>query len=337
MRRAVELLGTGRSVGATAAVLGMGEARLRSELVSALGLTPGELRRQLLAGGDLTLRLAFQPPHAFDATLAYLGPRALPGVEEVRDGRYRRLVGTPEGAAALEVEPADGHVLVRVPRRAVSRALAIAVAVRRLFDLDADPRTVADTLARDPRLRILVAGTPGLRVTGAFDPFELGVRAILGQQVSVQGATTLAGRLVERFGERVSADGGLTHLFPTPALLAEAAVEAIGMPRARGGAIRALARAVRDGLELDRASSSDALRSSLVALPGIGPWTAEYVALRGAGDPDAFPASDLGLRHALGNGRPATAAEVGRAAVAWRPWRGYAAMHLWHSLSLEAA
>ena len=109
------------------------------------------------------------------------------------------------------------------------------------------------------------------------------------------------------------------------------------MPRARGGAIRAFARAVRDGLELDRASSSDALRSSLVALPGIGPWTAEYVALRGAGDPDAFPASDLGLRHALGNGRPATAAEVGRAAAAWRPWRGYAAMHLWHSLSLEAA
>ncbi len=333
----MELLGAGRSVGATAAALGMGEARLRSELVSALGLAPGELRRQLLAGGDLTLRLAFQPPHAFEATLAYLGPRALPGVEEVRDGRYRRLVGTREGAAVLEVEPVDRHVLVRVPRRAVSQALAIAVAVRRLFDLDVDPSTVADTLARDPRLGRLVAGTPGLRVTGAFDPFELGVRAILGQQVSVRGATTLAGRLVERFGERVSGDGGLTHLFPTPTVLAEAPVEAIGMPGARGSAIRALARAVRDGLELDGASSSDTLRSSLVALPGIGPWTAEYVALRGAGDPDAFPASDLGLRHALGNGRPATAAEVERAAVAWRPWRGYAAMHLWHSLSVDAA
>ena len=335
--RALELLGAGRSVGATAAALGMGEARLRSELVSALGLAPGELRRQLLAGGDLTLRLAFRPPHAFDATLAYLGPRALPGVEEVADGRYRRLVGTQEGADVLEVEPGDGHVLVRVPRRAVPRSLAIAVAVKRLFDLDADPSTVADTLARDRRLRRLVAGTPGLRVTGAFDPFELAVRAILGQQVSVRGATTLAGRLVERFGERVSGDRALTHLFPTPTVLSEAPVEAIGMPRARGGAIRALARAVRDGLELDRASSSDVLRSSLVALPGIGPWTAEYVALRGAGDPDAFPASDLGLRHALGNGRPATAAEVGRAAVAWRPWRGYAAMYLWHGLSLEAA
>jgi 3-methyladenine DNA glycosylase/8-oxoguanine DNA glycosylase len=228
-------------------------------------------------------------------------------------------------------------VLVRVPLRAASQALVLARRVRRLFDLDADLRAVADTLARDPRLQPLVAGTPGLRVTGAYDPFELGVRAILGQQISVRGATTLAGRLVERFGRRVAADGGLTHLFPTPEALAQAPVEEIGMPRARGEAVRTFARAVRSGLELDRASGSDALRASLVALPGIGPWTAEYVALRGAGDPDGFPASDLGLRHALGNGRPASAAEVQRAAAAWRPWRGYAAMHLWHSLSAEPA
>jgi AraC family transcriptional regulator of adaptative response / DNA-3-methyladenine glycosylase II len=333
----IDLLAAGRTVQSAAGTLGVAEHRLRAELASSLGLTLGELRRQLVAGGDLTLRLPFRPPHAFDVTLAYLAPRALPGVEEVRDGRYRRLVPTHAGAAVLESEPADGHVLVRVPRHAASRALVLARGVRRLFDLDADPRPVADALARDPRLEPLVTRTPGLRVTGAFDPFELAVRAVLGQQVSVRGATTLAGRLVERFGRKVAAEGGLTHLFPRPETLAAAPVETIGMPQARGEAVRALARAVRDGLELDRVAGSDALRASLVALPGIGPWTAEYVALRGAGDPDGFPASDLGLRHALGNGRPASAAEVERAAAAWRPWRGYAAMHLWHSLSVEAA
>jgi AraC family transcriptional regulator of adaptative response / DNA-3-methyladenine glycosylase II len=333
----MELLAAGRTVASAAETLGTAEHRLRAELASTIGLTPGELRRQVVAGGDLTLRLSFRPPHAFDATLAYLAPRAMPGVEEVRDGRYRRLVPARGGAEVLEAEPSHEHVLVRVPLRAASQALVLARRVRRLFDLDADLRAVADTLARDPRLQPLVAGTPGLRVTGAYDPFELGVRAILGQQISVRGATTLAGRLVERFGRRVAADGGLTHLFPTPEALAQAPVEEIGMPRARGEAVRTFARAVRSGLELDRASGSDALRASLVALPGIGPWTAEYVALRGAGDPDGFPASDLGLRHALGNGRPASAAEVQRAAAAWRPWRGYAAMHLWHSLSAEPA
>jgi 3-methyladenine DNA glycosylase/8-oxoguanine DNA glycosylase len=181
-----------------------------------------------------------------------------------------------------------------------------------------------------------VSRTPGLRVTGGFDAFELAVRAVLGQQVSVRGATTLAARLVQRFGEAVPVDGGLSHLFPTPGTLAAAPVETIGMPARRGDAIRALSRAVRDGLELGRPAGAEAIRACLVALPGIGPWTAEYVALRGAGDPDAFPASDLGLRYALGNGRPATAAEVARAAAGWRPWRGYAAMYLWHSLSPSA-
>jgi AraC family transcriptional regulator of adaptative response / DNA-3-methyladenine glycosylase II len=335
--QALKALGDGATVREVAGSLGVAERRLRADLVSALGVSPAELARRVAAGTDLELRLGFRAPLAFDAALAYLGPRALCGVEEVRDGRYRRLVRTPDGAAVVEVEPADRHVVVRLPSRAAPRAPGIAASVRRLFDLDADPRRVGEALGLDPRLTALVTRKPGLRVTGAFDPFELAVRAILGQQVSIRGATTLARRLVERFGERVTADGGLTHLFPTPASLADAPIEAIGMPGARAEAIRGLSRAVRDGLELDSFSNPDALRAALVALPGIGPWTAEYVALRGAGDPDAFPASDLGLRHVLGNGRPATAAEVERAAVAWRPWRGYAAMHLWYALSEHAA
>jgi AraC family transcriptional regulator of adaptative response / DNA-3-methyladenine glycosylase II len=333
LRRAVELLCAGGRPGAVAETLGVGERRLRGELVGALGVTPAELRRQLAADDRLTLRLPFRPPHAFHATLAYLRPRALPGVEEVSDGRYRRFVRTSDGAAVVEAEPAEWHVLVRVPRQAAPASLALAGAVRRLFDLDADPSAVREALLPDPRLRGLVSRTPGLRVTGGFDPFELAVRAVLGQQVSVRGATTLAGRLVQRFGEPVPVDGGLSHLFPTPASLAEAPVETIGMPASRGEAIRALSRAVRDGLELGRPGAAETIRESLVALPGIGPWTAEYVALRGAGDPDAFPSSDLGLRYALGNGRPAAAGQVARTAVAWRPWRGYAAMYLWHSLS----
>jgi AraC family transcriptional regulator, regulatory protein of adaptative response / DNA-3-methyladenine glycosylase II len=330
--RALEALRDGATVREVTGSLGIDARRLRADLVSTLGVSPAELARRVAAGADLELRLGFRPPLAFDAALAYLGPRALWGVEEVRDGRYRRLVRTHD-AAVVEVEPADGHVVVRLPSHAAPQAPGIAASVRRLFDLDADPRRVGEALGLDPRLTALVTRKPGLRVTGAFDPFELAVRAILGQQVSVRGATTLARRLVERFGERVAADGALTHLFPAPASLAGAPIEAIGMPGARAEAIRGLSRAVRDGLALDGFSNPDALRSALVALPGIGPWTAEYVALRGAGDPDAFPASDLGLRHALGNGRPASAAEVERAAVAWRPWRGYAAMHLWRSLS----
>jgi AraC family transcriptional regulator of adaptative response / DNA-3-methyladenine glycosylase II len=331
--RAVELLCAGERAGAVANAVGIGERRLREELVRALGVTPSELRLQLAREGELTLRLPFRPPHAFDATLAYLGTRALPGVEEVRDGRYRRLVRTPAGAAVVVAEPGDRHVAVRIPGQAAPEAVALAGATRRLFDLDADPRAIREALLPDPRLGGLVSRTPGLRVTGGFDPFELAVRAVLGQQVSVRGATTLAVRLVQRFGESVSAGGGLSHLFPTPATLAAAPVETIGMPASRGDAIRALSRAVRDGLELGRPGGADAIRACLVALPGIGPWTAEYVALRGAGDPDAFPASDLGLRHALGNGRPVTAPEVARAALGWRPWRGYAAMYLWHSLT----
>ena len=313
---------------------GVTEGRLRTLFLRHVGATPSDLCGQLRTGGGLALRLPFRAPLTFEASLDYLGFRAFRGVEEVADGVYRRTVRAPSGPAVLELGPVrDGHVVARVSRVEPGELSPIVAAARRMLDLDADPAVIDADLAAGARLADGVRRLPGLRLTGAFDPFELAVRAILGQQVSVRGATTLAGRLVERFGDSLPApDGSLTHLFPTPASLAGAPVESIGMPRARGEAIRSLARAVVDGLDLGPGADPAALRAGLVALPGIGPWTAEYVAMRAAGDPDAFPASDLGLRIALGNGRPATAAEVARSGETWRPWRSYAAMRLWESL-----
>jgi AraC family transcriptional regulator of adaptative response / DNA-3-methyladenine glycosylase II len=209
---------------------------------------------------------------------------------------------------------------------------SLAARVRRLFDLDADPGAIAAHLGRDPRLRPHLR--PGLRVPGAWDGFELAVRAVLGQQVSVAGATTLAGRLVARFGEPLAdGEGTLTHLFPSPCALAAGDVSAIGLPRARAEAIRALAAAVSGGaLELGGARELPATLATLGALPGFGPWTAAYVAMRAARDPDAFPAGDLGLRKALADGGELPSARaVSAAAERWRPWRAYAAMALWTS------
>ncbi len=313
---------------------GVTEARLRTLFLHHVGATPADLCRQLGAGGDFVLQLRFREPLTLQVSLDYLGRRALQGVEEVADGVYRRTVGAPSGPAVLELGPiTDGHVAARVSRVEARDLVPVIAAARRMLDLDADAAAIDADLAADPWLRDGVRRLPGLRLTGAFDPFELAVRAILGQQISVQGATTLAGRLVERFGEPLAEPrGSLTHLFPTSSALADAPVEVVGMPRAKGGAIRALAGAVSEGLELGPAADPTALRAGLVALPGIGPWTAEYVAMRAAGDPDAWPASDLGLRLALGNGRPAPASEVERAGEQWRPWRSYAAMRVWRSL-----
>jgi AraC family transcriptional regulator of adaptative response / DNA-3-methyladenine glycosylase II len=198
--------------------------------------------------------------------------------------------------------------------------------VRRLFDLDADPLRIDAHLAEDPRLAPSVRARPGLRVPGAWDTFELGVRAILGQQVSVAGATTLAGRLVQRLGRPVpGGPAGLTHLFPTPEALAAADAASLGLPRARAAAIVGLARATAEGRRPLEPGEGP------VALAGIGPWTAAYVAMRAGRDPDAFPAGDLALRRALaGEGGPAPPErEVNLRSEPWRPWRAYAAMHLW--------
>ncbi len=297
--------------------------------------TPQELRSRrrapdrLVTDGGLDVRMPYRPPLAWPEMLAFLAPRAVPGVETIdrEAGVYRRVVELGDAPGVIEVwnEPERAALRVRVHLPAFDGLVHLLASVRRLFDLDADPVVVDTALARDRTLRPLVRARRGVRVPGAIDPFEVGVRAVLGQQVSVAGATTLAGRLVERYGTPVPGIGalGLTHLFPGPATLARADLTTVGLTRARARAVNAWAGSVATGrLELHRARDLGHTLAELQALPGFGPWTAHYVAMRACGERDAFPASDLGLRRALGDD-PAARAE------AWRPWRAYGAVQVW--------
>jgi AraC family transcriptional regulator of adaptative response / DNA-3-methyladenine glycosylase II len=290
---------------------------------------------------ELVLRLPYRAPFDWHAIASFLGPRAIPGVEAVDQESYRRVVRVTTSTGTdttgfIEVRPrSDKPCLELKLRLSDSRhLLQIVSRVRRLFDLGADPVEINSVLSSDPLLRPLVRQRPGLRVPGAWDGFELAVRAILGQQVTVKGATTLSGRLVERFGEPLDgkASSGLERTFPTPESLAEAELERIGMPRTRAAAIRRLAAAVAGG-ELNFEASGDigASFERLTRLPGVGDWTAQYIAMRALGEPDAFPSSDLGLlKAAATDGGQLTPAQLRQASHAWRQWRAYAAIHLWH-------
>lgn len=317
--------------------------RFNAAVQAAFRASPRELRALRRVGtrrgerddGHVDLRLAYRPPLRWHALLGFLAPRALPGVEDVREadgGVYRRIACVGDDAGVIEVRHAgDEHQLVlRVPANLTHGIAGLTARARRLFDLDADPAAIRTHLRRDAGLRPFVR--PGLRVPGAWDGFEVAVRAVLGQQVSVAGATTLAGRLVERFGKPVEgAAGALARRFPEPAALAGADLRAIGLPAARARAIAHLADAIaREQLVLAPHADPETTRARLLALPGVGPWTAAYVALRALGDPDAFPGSDLGLRRRLADGgRLPSPAELEARAEAWRPWRGYAALALW--------
>jgi AraC family transcriptional regulator of adaptative response / DNA-3-methyladenine glycosylase II len=291
-------------------------------------------------GPDLTDLLAVGPPLEWDVMLGYFALRAIPGVEVVAAGTYARTVVVDGVPGVIEVNRAGDDRLALRARLGSGHQVDVGPRVRRSFGLDADLAAAGEVLAGDPVIGPLLAARPGLRVPGAWDGFEIGVRAIVGQQVTVPGASTLAGRLVRRHGRRLAgpagpAPPGLTHAFPPPATLAEGDLDGIGLTRARARAIRAFAAAVADGrVRLDRTVPLDELVDSIAGLPGLGPWTAHYVALR-LGEPDAFPASDLGLRRALANGgSPAalpSARELTAWAVAWRPWRALAAVHLWSS------
>jgi AraC family transcriptional regulator of adaptative response / DNA-3-methyladenine glycosylase II len=274
--------------------------------------------------------------------LEFLAARTLPAVESCADGAYRRSLRLPLGHAVVslsaphtsdEAGPAyvEGELVL-----SDLRDLTTAVArCRQLLDLDADPIAVLEALQADPAVGPLVEATPGRRVPGAVDGFELAVRAVIGQQVSVAGARTVAGRLVLAAGETLpDTDGVVTHLFPTPAALAQLAEEspaAFAMPAGRRRALGALAHAVEDGaVVLDAGADPDEVRRSLVALPGIGPWTAEYVAMRALRDPDAFMPTDLGIRRgAAARGLTEDPGGLVAHAEAWRPWRSYAMAHLW--------
>lgn len=306
------------------------------------GCAPSELRRRPLpargAHGKLTLRLHYRPPFALKALLAYLGRRALPGVEEVTAGCYRRTIAFPRSKGILEIEPIAGmHALfVHLQLDDLSDLSLLVQHCRHLFDLDADPMAIATMLADDPLLASLIEERPGVRIPGVIDGFELAVRAILAQQVSVAGARTLAGRLVTAFGEPLAEpQGALTHLFPSPQRLVDADLRGHGLTQARENALRALACAVAEGnLVLDRSADRELTRTKLLQLPGVGPWTASYIAMRALGDPDALPVSDLGLHRAFEQ-RGLVTDPNGMLARAekWRPWRAYAAQYLWASLA----
>ncbi len=336
---------TGMPLAEVALAAGFGSVRRFNAVMGrTFGRPPGALRRPASARAPqdgVELRLPFAPPLDWPALLAFLAARAIPGVEAVAEGIYRRTVRLDDGAAGtVEVfrpSPGAGHLIARLRLPRVTDLAPAAARLRRVFDLDADPEAVAAHLAHDPLLAPLVTARPGLRVPGAWDAFELAVRAVLGQQVSVAAATTLAGRLASQHGELPPAGvslSGLTRLFPRPAALAGADLQGIGLPRARAAAVSALAAAVAaEPALLHPWGELEATAQRLAALPGIGPWTAQYIALRALREPDAFPASDLGLLRAAAGPdgvRPSPAALLARA-EAWRPWRAYAAMHLWAS------
>jgi len=309
---------------------------------ASFGCPPSALRRRSPAEnggvGKLALHLSYRPPFDAVSLLTYLRQRALPGVEEVTASCYRRTIVLPGSRGIIELEPQEKTrtILLRVQFDTVNDLSMLEQRCRHLFDLDGDPAALAPFLAADPFLAPLVTTRPGLRLPGAVDGFELAVRAILGQQISVAGARTLAGRLVAALGVPLEQpQGALTHFFPSPHMIAQANLQGLGLTRSRITALQALARAVlEEGLVLDRSADRERTRAHLLALPGVGPWTASYICMRALGDPDAFPVTDLGLRHAFEQqGKESSPRKMERHAEEWRPWRAYAAHHLWASLS----
>ncbi len=304
--------------------------------------TPSELRGRrgsTTASGAIATRIGVREPFDAASLLGFLALRAVPGVEVVEAGCYERSLRLPHGPGVVRID-LTGRPAGSVPCRftlADTRDLAPALErTRRLLDADCDPVAVDDQLGADPRLAPLVRRRLGLRVPGHVDGAELAARAVLGQQVSVAGARTLAARLVAAHGEPLdlAGDHAVTHLFPTADRLAAVDPEEIAMPRARGIALRAVSAALADGtVRLDRSADRREVRAGLLALPGIGPWTADYVVMRALADPDAFLPTDVGVRHAAER-RGIT--DVVAAAEEWRPWRSYALMHLWSALADRA-
>jgi AraC family transcriptional regulator of adaptative response / DNA-3-methyladenine glycosylase II len=318
--------------------------RFNSEVRRTFRRTPTELRRLhrqpvTTEGGRYRFHLAYRPPYDWRGVLAFLAARATPGVEHVDGDGYARsiTVDGKHGAITVSHAPDSAALVLDVQFEDARALLSIVERVRRLFDLGADPIAIRDCLHADSWLRPMLARHAGVRTPGAWDGFELAVRAILGQQVTVRAATTMAGRLAARFGTPIgNTDGspphesrGLLGVFPTPDQLSSADIESIGVVRVRANAIRRLAREVaRGAVTFAAAADYAAAVAALKAIPGIGDWTTQYIAMRAFGEPDAFPSGDLVLRRLAGN---CSARELERRSAAWRPWRAYAAMLLWRS------
>jgi len=325
---------------------GFGSVRRFNETFRQLfGRPPGALRRSSAAevssgpGGEISILLRYRPPYDWPAMLSFLRLRAIPGVEMVSDDGYARTIDINGVHGIVSVELGEGNALrvaIQFPKLA---ALPTIIArLRRVFDLAADPQAIGAQLALDPTLAPLIAARPGLRVPGAWDGFELAVRAVLGQQISVAAAIGLAGKLVASYGDPLSsasvARSGLTHVFPPPQRLAHVDLSTLGMPRARAAALSSLAAAVTADPQIFGARRSlDEAIAQLRALSGVGEWTAQYIAMRELREPDAFPAADIGLMRAMidTDGRRPNPRQLLALAERWRPWRAYAAQHLWAS------
>ena len=307
--------------------------------------TPGELRARrrvtdrLIADGGLTLRLAYQPPLEWQGMLGYFRSRAIAGVEHVSTDTYRRTITIDGDPGVIELSAGSpDHLLLRAHLPHWEGLIHVVQRARRIFNLDADLDPAERRLEGDPIIGPLIQARPGLRPPGTWDAFETGVRAIIGQHVSVASANTITMRVVERHGTLVPGlrEFGLTHLFPRPEILATADLGDLGLTTARAHAINAFAAAVIDRrIGLDRSRSMDELVASITATAGLGPWTAHYLALR-LGEPNAFPATDLGLRRALAHAIDASAASrsitgprANELADRWQPYRAHAAIHLW--------
>jgi AraC family transcriptional regulator of adaptative response / DNA-3-methyladenine glycosylase II len=304
------------------------------------GRPPSALRRDHGSGEAadfITLRLDYRPPLDWEALLGFLRVRAIPGIETVDRSEYRRsaVLGDRIGWLSVTADAKHSALRARVSLSLAPKLMGIVTRLRALFDLDARPDIIANHLQRDSALSAFVTAHPGLRVPGAFDGFETAVRGVLGQQVSVRAATTLSGRFVHRFGKPLSlGDKGVDHVFPTADSMASASVaevRTVGIPEARARTIIELARAVAEGrIDLENGVGPEQAIGELESIPGIGPWTAHYLAMRVLRWPNAFPAGDLAVRKALG---VSTARAALQRAEAWQPWRAYAVMHLWNSLS----
>jgi AraC family transcriptional regulator of adaptative response / DNA-3-methyladenine glycosylase II len=300
--------------------------------------TPTQIRRlarptAAQAENQYVFRLRFRPPYHWHGMLDFLAPRATAGVELVEAGTYRRSISINGNHGYFEVsfDELKNTLIARIQFGDPRSLFLIVERIRSMFDLNADWVAIGRALRRDSRLRKFVDAAPGLRVPGCWSGFELAIRAILGQQITVKGATVLASKIVKAFGAPFPVASGLTHLFPTPEILVEANLGTIGMPRARAETIRALARAVCSGdISFDGVIDVNSFLTQLCEIPGIGNWTAQYVAMRALGEPDAFPLGDIGLLHSLGL---ESSRELAQRAEPWRPWRAYAAMYLWRPVS----
>ncbi|WP_027210566.1 DNA-3-methyladenine glycosylase family protein [Burkholderia sp. WSM2232] len=291
-----------------------------------------------------TLELPYKTPFDWPRLLRFFRGRATPGVETVEDDAYRRAIewSGESGTLSVRRHPRKRCLVASIEGPVSRHADALAAPIAKMFDLHADPRKIGAALAADPWLAPLIEAAPGLRVPGAWSGFELVVRAIVGQQISVKGATTIIGRLVQRAGERIEghAHENTAWRFPTPKALATVDLAQIGMPGKRVAALQGFARAVASGdVPLDSAGiDTDSLRAALLALPGIGPWTVEYVAMRAWRDPDAWPAWDLVLMQSICARDPSLVRPTQQRTRTdgWRPWRAYAAMHLWNEVADRA-